>query len=281
MLQPLYKRTPHPATHHPKPQPGLTPANTLLGLLGFVAFILLGLPVVVLVAQAISMGGLQNIPAPTITFSALWLSLKTSAISLCIMLITGTPLAYILARWQFKGKRLASVFVELPIVMPPAVAGLALLLTFGRRGFVGPLLTEFGLSIPFTEVAVIIAQTFVAMPFFIRAAQVGFATVSHELEDAARVDGANEKLVFLYITLPLASRALMAGLILSWARAIGEFGATILFAGSLQGITQTMPLLVYNVFERDIGAAVWTSLLLIGMAFMALILSQWLTRMDT
>jgi molybdate transport system permease protein len=122
----------------------------------------------------------------------------------------------------------------------------------------------------------VIAQTFVAAPFYIRSAQVGFESVPQELEDAARVDGASEWAVFFQVTLPLSLRQIASGLILSWARAVGEFGATILFAGSLQGRTQTMPLLVYSVFERDINAAIWTGLLLMLVAFFALLLSQWL-----
>jgi molybdate transport system permease protein len=132
--------------------------------------------------------------------------------------------------------------------------------------------------LPFSTAAVVIAQTFISAPFFIRSAQVGFQSVDPEIEDAARVDGAGGLSLFSRITLPLAGRALAAGLALSWARALGEFGATILFAGSLQGRTQTMPLLVYNVLERDINAAIWTGLLLVLMALAALLLSQWLLR---
>jgi molybdate transport system permease protein len=163
-------------------------------------------------------------------------------------------------------------------ILPPAVAGLALLLTFGRRGLVGGALDSIGITIPFTPFAVILAQTFVAAPFYIRAAQVGFLSVSKEIEDAARVDGAPSLALFLRITLPLSSRALAAGLILCWARALGEFGATILFAGSLQGRTQTMPLLIYNIIERDLDAAVWTGLILIALALVAMIISQALAR---
>jgi molybdate transport system permease protein len=133
-----------------------------------------------------------------------------------------------------------------------------------------------GISLPFTRTAVVLAQTFIAAPFYIRSAVVGFQSIPDELEDAARVDGASEIGVFRFITLPLARRSLAAGLVISWARALGEFGATILFAGSLQGETQTMPLLVYNILERDINAAILTGLLLIGMAAIALLAAQWL-----
>jgi molybdate transport system permease protein len=248
----------------------------LLGAVSLLAYSLLVLPLAMLIFRAVEANTWQNLPQIDIVIDAVWLSLQTSAISLLLIVLLGTPLAYVLARWDFSGKWLVSVVIELPIVMPPAVAGLALLLTFGRRTVLGSLLFDMGIQIPFTSLAVIIAQVFVASPFFIRAAQLGFSSIPNELEDAARVDGGTSWQVFLWITLPLSVRALAAGLILSWARAIGEFGATILFAGNLQGRTQTMPLLVYSVFERDIDAAIWTGLLLIAMAFVALFLSQWL-----
>jgi molybdate transport system permease protein len=248
----------------------------LLGIGSILAYALFVLPLFVLVLRGLQGGGWQALPEPEIVTDAIWLSLQTSAYSLLLTVLLGTPLAYVFARWHFRGKAIARVLLELPIVMPPAVAGLALLLTFGRRGFLGMPLTELGINIPFSTLAVVIAQTFVAAPFYIRSAQVGFEAVSQELEDAARVDGASEGAVFFWVTLPLSLRQLSAGLILSWARAMGEFGATILFAGSLQGRTQTMPLLVYSVFERDIDAAIWTGLLLVLVAFFALLLSQWL-----
>lgn len=250
----------------------------LLTAAGLFALLFLATPPLVLLLRGLSTRGWEGLPDSGIVLDAVTLSFATTLLTLAVTLLLGTPLAYILARWQFPGKRLVNVFVELPIVMPPAVAGLALLLTFGRRGFLGPLLLEFDLSIPFTVIAVVMAQTFVAAPFYIRSAQVGFASVAPDIEDAARVDGAGGWVLFRHITLPLARRPLAAGLTLSWARALGEFGATILFAGSLQGRTQTMPLLVYSVFERDIDAAIWTGLILIVLALVALLLSQWLTR---
>lgn len=249
----------------------------LLGAVSFLAYGLFVLPIVMLIFRALSTSTWQNLPQSHIVIDAVWLSLWTSGVSLLLIVTLGTPLAYVLARWHFPAKWLANVVIELPIVMPPAVAGLALLLTFGRRAALGNILFDMGIQIPFTSLAVIIAQTFVAAPFFIRAAQLGFSSIPNELEDAARVDGGSNWQIFLWITLPLSLRALAAGLILSWARAIGEFGATILFAGNFRGSTQTMPLLVYAVFERDIDAAIWTGLLLIGIAFVALLLSQWLS----
>lgn len=254
--------------------------HRLLGCIGIISYSIFVLPIVVLFLQGFSSDGWQNLPNSRIIVDAVWLSVRTTSISLVIILIIGLPLAYIFARWHFRAKSLLQVLIELPIVMPPAVAGLALLLTFGRRGFIGSFLADNGINIAFTSWAVVIAQVFVATPFFIRSAQIGFSSIPDELEDAARVDGASDLGVFWFITLPLSLRAISAGLILSWARALGEFGATILFAGSLQGRTQTMPLLVYAVFERDIDAAVWTGILLIIIAFIAIFISQFLTRTD-
>ncbi|MEO1162661.1 MAG: ABC transporter permease [Chloroflexota bacterium] len=250
---------------------------TIVGILAYSFFVL---PIFALFVGAINGTDATSLPDTRLILDAIALSLRTSAISLVVIILLGTPLAYIFARWQFWGKKVAQVTLELPLVMPPAVAGLALLLTFGRRGLLGDFLLAADIQIVFTQLAVIIAQIFVAAPFYIRTAQIGFANVPLDLEDAARVDGATDRHVFWYITLPLALRALIAGLVLSWARAIGEFGATILFAGSLQGRTQTMPLLVYAEFERDINAAIWTGIILLTVAFFALLLSQILAPQD-
>lgn len=259
-----------------------TPTQTrrgdgLLILLSLPALLLLGLPLLVLAGRGIAGRGWERLPE-AVVLDAILLSLVTSALTIALTVIFGTPLAYLLARRQFRGRQLLNTLVELPIVLPPAVAGLALLLAFGRRGAFGPALATVGISIPFTAAAVVIAQTFVAAPFYIRSATVGFRGVPREIEDAARVDGADGWTLFRFITAPMAGRALVAGLILSWARALGEFGATIMFAGSLQGRTQTMPLLVYNIFERNIDAAIWTGLLLVGVALAALLLSHWVIR---
>jgi len=244
-----------------------------------IALLFLTLPILALIVRALQNQAWENTPISAIP-DAIWLSFVTTSITVILTLVFGTPLAYLLARWRLPLRRLIGVLVELPIVLPPAVAGLALLIAFGRRGLFGGLLTNVGISLPFTTFAVIMAQCFVAAPFYIRAAQVGFAGVPRDLEDAARVDGADRLALFVYITLPLAGRALGAGIVLSWARALGEFGATILFAGSLQGRTQTMPLLIYNVIERDIDAAIWTGLILIGLAMVALVISHLLGRRE-
>lgn len=244
---------------------------------GGTGMLFLALPIVVLAVRGVQTRAWEGLPDSGIT-EAVVLSFITTLLTLIVTVIFGTPLAYIFARWKFPLKNALNIFVELPIVLPPAVAGLALLTTFGRRGLLGPMIGSLGISLPFTTTAVVFAQSFVAAPFYIRAAQIGFQAVPREIEDAARVDGASGLVLFRYVTLPLARRALVAGLVLSWARALGEFGATILFAGSLQGRTQTMPLLIYNVLERDINASIWTGLLLVGLALIALIASQWLSR---
>jgi molybdate transport system permease protein len=157
---------------------------------------------------------------------------------------------------------------------------LALLAAFGRRGIFGPALSDIDVMLPFTTWAVVVAQLFVAAPFYIRSAQIGFLGVPREIEEAARVDGAGGLALFAYVTLPLARRALGAGLVLCWARAVGEFGATLLFAGNLRGETQTMPLLIESTRASDLNAANATGAVLIGMALAALLLSRWLLRDD-
>ena len=182
----------------------------------------------------------------------------------------GTPVAYALARWSLPLRRVVQVIVQLPIVMPPAVAGLALLLAFGRNSAFGQ---TTGLQIPFTTTAVILAQVFVAAPFYLRLAESTFAQLSQAHLDAARVDGASWWQLYRYVIQPMALPGMVAGLSLCWARAVGEFGATLLFAGNLAGRTRTMSLLIYNIFERDTTAAAAAGLMLIGVSALALAFS--------
>jgi molybdate transport system permease protein len=224
----------------------------------------LGLPVLTLVGRAILDGSLQVAIASPVVLDALWLSLVTTAISLVATVALGLPLAFVLARRQFRGKGWVEALVDLPIVLPPSVAGLALLLVFGRRGLLATPLEILGISVPFTTVAVILAQIFVSAPFFVRSARTGIAGVDRDLEDAARVDGASERQLFRSITIPLAGAALGAGLVMSWARALGEFGATIMFAGNVEGRTQTLPLVVYSEFQGgDLDASVAAAAILV------------------
>ncbi len=262
----------------PAPRSKLQADRLLVFSISAFALLLLATPVAVLIVRGVESRAWQGLPDSAAILSAIWLSFASTAAVVCLAAVLGTPLAWVLSRYRFVGKRFVSLFIELPIVMPPAVAGLALLLTFGRTGAVGAYLADAGIIIPFSIAAVIIAQFFISAPFYIRSAQVGFSSISPEVEDAARVDGAHGWLMFWYITLPIAWRALFSGMILTWARALGEFGATILFAGNLQGKTQTMPLLVYSIFERDIDAAIWTGVILIVLALGALFLSQSFAR---
>ncbi len=229
---------------------------------------LLALPVVVLVVRSIATGALRAAFEDPVVLDALTLSLSTTAVSLLLTIILGLPLAYLLARRRFRGSSIVEAVVDLPIVLPPTVAGLGLLLVFGRRGLLGPPLEALGITLPFTTAAVIIAQTFVAAPFFIRSARTGLAGVDRDLEDAARVDGARERNVFRWITVPLAAPALTAGIVMTWSRALGEFGATIMFAGSFPGRTETLPLAVYAEFGAgNLDASIAAASILILAAF--------------
>ncbi len=254
------------------------PAASLL-LFAMVAAGFLLLPVLVLLVQGLSARADGSPPDPALP-QALALSLVTTGISMLLVLVFGTPLAWVLSRWHFPFRRLVSILLQLPLVLPPAVAGLALLLTLGRRGLLGNVLASLNVDIAFTATAVVLAQVFVAAPFYLRAAQAGFANVPAEIEAAARVDGATGLALFVNISLPLSLRALGAGLTLAWARALGEFGATILFAGSLQGRTRTMPLLVYNALERNLDTAIQTGLILVFLALCVLLLANRLRAPD-
>jgi molybdate transport system permease protein len=238
----------------------------LAGLAGVFA-LFLALPVGTLVVRAVLSGTLIQTAGSAAVLAALALSLGTTAVSLALTIAVGLPLAYVLARREFRGKWLVDAIVDLPIVLPPAVAGLALLLVLGRRGLLGGPLQDAGVDIAFTTTAVVVAQVFVSAPFFVRSARAGLASVDRALEDAARVDGASELGLFRAITIPLAGPALAAGLVMSWARALGEFGATIMFAGNVAGRTQTLPLVVYSEFQGgDLDASIAAAAMLVAAA---------------
>ena len=247
--------------------------------------LVLGLPVFVLVGRAILDGSLLETAGLAVVADALALSLATTAVTALLTIVFGTPLALALARRRFRGQVMVETLIDLPIVLPPSVAGLALLLVFGRRGLLGEPLSVMGIEIPFTVIAVVIAQLFVAAPFYIRSARTGFASVDHDLEDAARVDGATERQLFARVTVPLASSALAAGLVMSWARALGEFGATIMFAGNVEGQTQTLPLVVYSEFQSgNLEASIAAAAILVLAAFGVLVavrLLHWGRALDT
>ena len=209
---------------------------------------------------------------------AIQLSLVTTLVTLALAVLGGTPLALLLARGRLPGRAALETLLDLPLVLPPAVAGIALLVAFGRFGLLGGVLRAFGVSIPFTTVAVIMAQLFVAGPLFIRTAIGAFSSVERDLEDAAAVDGAGPLRIFRYVTLPLAAAPLTGGAVMTWARALGEFGATIIFAGNLPGVSQTMPLAIYLGFEQNLAAALALSLLLLFISFAVLFLVRGILR---
>jgi len=211
---------------------------------------------------------------------ALSLSLVTSSITMILAAVLGTPLAYILSRWKFKYKSWLELILDLPIVLPPSVAGLALLIAFGRNGLFGPALNILGISLPFTTAAVVLAQTFVAAPLYVRSARVGFSGIDHQLEEAAHVEGASQWQLFNEVMIPLAGRSLASGAILTWTRALGEFGATILFAGNLEGVTRTMPIAIYVGFEQNLGVALVLSVVLIFVSVIVLTATRKLERHD-
>lgn len=229
---------------------------------GGILLALFALPLTALILRSINSDFLDNAFSGQ-AFHALSLSLITSTVTTLIAALFGTPLAYMLARWKIRHKSWLELILDLPIVLPPSVAGLALLVAFGRRGLFGSALNLLGISLPFTTAAVVIAQTFVAAPLYARSARVGFSQIDKQLEEAAHVEGANQWQLFYDVIIPLTGRTLASGAILTWTRALGEFGATILFAGNLEGVTQTMPMAIYLGFERNLGVALALSVVLI------------------
>jgi molybdate transport system permease protein len=245
------------------------PAPLLAPALVAVAFLIL--PLAGLIVRA-PWGDLWSILSSSDASQALQLSLWTSTVATGISLVIGVPLAWVLARTEFPGLRLLRALVTLPLVLPPVVGGVALLLAFGRNGFVGRYLDQwFGITIPFSSTAVVLAETFVAMPFLIVTVEGALRSTDLGLEEAAATLGATKLMVFRRITLPLVAPSLGAGAVLCWARALGEFGATITFAGSFPGRTQTMPIAVYYALESDPDAAIVLSLVLLLVSVLVLV----------
>ena len=245
------------------------PAGISVTLL-YVLFI--GLPVVAILVKAAQQKGLFASFLSDTTIQALQLSLVTSIISIVIVVIIGTPFALLLARKDSLVLKFIDSLVELPIILPPIVAGVAMLMAFGRQGILGPVLSSVGITLPFTTGAVICAQIFVAAPFYIRAAKLGFQSVSTDYEDVSQTLGVSPWQTFWKLTIPLASPSILSGLALAWARAISEFGATIMFAGNLTGKTQTMPLAILTAMESDIGASLALSVILLLASIVVLII---------
>ena len=215
-------------------------------------------------------GDLLHAARSAVFRDALLVSLKTSLVAHAAVLLVGTPAAFVLARRRFPGRSLVLTVVELPLVLPPAVAGVALLAAFGRYQLLGGTLHALGISIGFTQAAVVLAVAFVESPFYVRGAVAAFEAVDADLLAAARTLGAGPERVFFRVALPLAAGGLAASSALALARGLGEFGATIIFAGSLQGVTQTLPLAIYAQFEAsfDVALAIGTLFVLVGAALL-------------
>ena len=210
---------------------------------------------------------------------ALKISLRTSLVALVFIVVVGTPVAHLLGTREFWGRSVLITFFELPLVLPPVVAGIALFAAFGRMGLLGAPLEALGIRIPFTWLAVVMAQAFVAMPFYVRQAIAAFSAIDPQLIGASRTLGAGPARTFLRIAVPLARQSLTAGAALAWARALGEFGATALFAGSLQGVTQTLTLAIYSEFAgANLDATLAMSALLVAVSFGVLVGTKLLLR---
>ncbi|WP_349829041.1 ABC transporter permease [Brevibacterium litoralis] len=233
--------------------------------IGVLGFVFLVLPVVGLVSQ-LDLARVPGLLTSESALVALRLSVVTALATTALCLLLGVPLGLVLARGRFPGRRIARTAVLLPLVLPPVVGGIALLHTFGRVGLVGPMLEAGGLTIAFSTVAVVIAQTFVALPFMVLTVEGALRGRSDDPERMATGLGAGPTTVFLSVTLPMLRPALVSGTVLCFARALGEFGATIAFAGSLQGVTRTLPLEIYLQRETDPAGAVALSLLLVAVA---------------
>src|SRR5688572_7769370 len=222
----------------------------------------------------------QRLTEPGV-LTALRLSLYTATMAMLVCLVLGVPLAWLLARVDFPGRRLVRALVTVPLVLPPVVGGVALLLVFGRRGLLGSRLdAAFGLTLPFTTTGVILAEAFVAMPFLVIAVEGALRGADTRYEEAAATLGAGRWTTFTHVTLPLVAPGIAAGAVLCWARALGEFGATITFAGNFPGTTQTMPLAVYLALQREPEAAIVLSLVLLAVSLVTLLLlrDRWLGR---
>ena len=221
-----------------------------------------------------------NLILDSFVLQALIISLKSTLFSLIIIILIGMPTAYYMARYSFRGKGVVEIILQLPLVLPPAVAGLLLLVTFGRYGLIGKYLSPIGIQLPFTFIAVVIAQVFIAMPIFIQSAREGFEKVDIELENSAAVFGSSQLYTFFKITLPLSKNALITGAILSWARALAEFGATILFAGNLAGKTQTLPLAIYTAMEKDLNLSMGIAVCLVLVSMSVLAVLKLITKYE-
>ncbi len=237
----------------------------LLGACLAAALAFLTLPVVAIFVDSSPGGLIASLGEPG-ALDALWLSLRTTAAAITIILLVGTPAAYLLATRSFRGKAVVVTLIELPLVLPPAVAGIALLAAVGPAGILGGALEAGGIELSLTTAGVVVALTFVASPFYVRQAMAAFAAVERSLLDASRTLGASEARGFLRVMIPVALPGLAAGTALALGRALGEFGATLMFAGSFEGITQTVPLAIYDRFSTDFESALALSAVLVAVS---------------
>lgn len=240
----------------------LAPFAALLAVATTASLAFLLLPIVAIFAE-LSPGDLRDGLTSEVTRDALRVTIETNIVAMALIILFGTPTAYLLATRRFRGKALLVTLVELPLVLPPAVAGIGLLAAFGRLGLLGGTLDGLGVDIAFTKVAVVLAVTFVASPFYVRTAIAAFESVDPDLVSASRTLGAGPGRTFARVALPLAGGGLGAGAALAFARGLGEFGATIMFAGSLQGVTQTLSLAVYQEFDVEFDNALAIGALLV------------------
>lgn len=237
-----------------------------------VYMVFIGLPIFALVLRGLGSQQLINNIFSDLTLQALRLSFITSSISILAIVLFATPTAYYLSRKAGNLKRIIEILIDLPIVLPPVVAGVAMLMAFGRNGLLSNLFGNTEYSVSFTTLAVILAQIFVAAPFYTKSASNGFAQVPRELEDISQTLGMTPIKTFWKITLPIASPTILGGLALSWARALSEFGATLMFAGNFIGKTQTMPLAILSAMETDFDAAIALSIILLIASTMILVI---------
>jgi len=236
-----------------------------LGLCLAAALTFLTLPIVAIFVDSSPGELIASLGEPG-ALDALWLSLRTTAISIAVILLVGTPAAYLLATRSFRGRSLIVTLIELPLVLPPAVAGIALLAAIGPAGILGGAVEAVGIELSLATAGVVVALTFVASPFYVRQAMAAFAAVDRSLLDASRTLGASEARGFLRVMIPVATPGLAAGMALALGRALGEFGATLMFAGSFQGITQTVPLAIYDRFSTNFDSALALSAVLVAVS---------------
>ncbi len=266
-----------PSPRSPHPSRLFYPAGRRWRFLSLPLLAFLAIPLLALFLRASPPNLLLHLQQPQV-LQAISVSLSTTLAATAAIILLGTPIAYFLARQTLPLPRAIDILIDLPTVLPPAVAGVALLVAFGRRGLFGGLLEGLGIHIAFTPVAVVFAQVFIAAPFYIKSAVLGFSAIDPELEQAASLDGASGLEIFRFVTVPLSWAALVSGSMVSWARAMGEFGATIIFAGNFPGRTQTMPLAIYLGFELDLDVALTLSVILVGVSVLVLALVKWMLR---